>query len=155
MIISNATISWPHLVTPSTKFNVDGTYEVRAEISDSDAQELRDMGVSVKSEEGVNIVNLRKKAKNKNGEAQKAPQVVTADLTAMTSEQISKIGNGTKANLRIRTYDWNFGGKSGTSAVLEGVQVTQLVEYDRGDAEAFEAVETSAIMSDESSDGMY
>lgn len=146
MIIKQATISWPHLVTPSTKFNADGTYEVRAEISDDDAKALRDLGVNVRKDDGKNVISLKKKAKNKNGEVQKPPQVVTADLEVMTEDEIRRIGNGTVANLRVRTYTWEFGGKSGTSAVLEGVQILKLEVYDSGDAESFEAIDTAKGM---------
>ena len=152
MIIKQALISWPHLASPSTKFNADGTYEVLAEVSDADATTLREKGITVKSEDGKNTTTFRKKAKNKKGEDMSRPQVVHADLSELSTNEMRSIGNGTECNIRLRFYDWTFNGRSGTSAVLEGIQITKLVAYEQGAAEEFTAVEVNAEQAD---NGMY
>ena len=48
------------------------------------------------------------------------------------------IGNGSEVNVLYSTYEWEFGGKSGVSADLRAIQVTNLVPYNT-DADAEEA----------------
>jgi len=48
------------------------------------------------------------------------------------------IGNGSEVNVLYSTYEWEFGGKSGVSADLRAIQVTNLIPYNT-DADADEA----------------
>jgi trans-aconitate methyltransferase len=50
------------------------------------------------------------------------------------------IGNGSEVNVLYTTYEWEFKGRSGVSADLRAVQVTNLVPYNT-DADAEEAFE--------------
>ena len=46
----------------------------------------------------------------------------------------AKIGNGSKATVVLSTYDWDFKGKSGTSASIRYLTITDLIEFEPGDS---------------------
>ena len=77
----------------------------------------------------------------------KAPEVVDAGKRAMSG---TLIGNGSEVNVLYSTYDWEFKGRSGTSADLRAVQVTNLVPYnvDADADEAFEVVPDGFVTED-------
>ena len=50
------------------------------------------------------------------------------------------IGNGSKVNVLYEPFEWNFGGKSGVSADLRAVQVTELVPSSTEEDDAFDVV---------------
>ena len=70
----------------------------------------------------------------------KAPEVVDAQKRNMIG---TLIGNGSEVNVLYTTYEWEFKGRSGISADLRAVQVTNLVPYNV-DADADEAFEVVA-----------
>jgi len=67
----------------------------------------------------------------------KAPEVKDAQKRTMIN---TLIGNGSEVNVLYSTYEWEFKGRSGVSADLRAIQVTNLVPYNV-DADADEAFE--------------
>ena len=65
------------------------------------------------------------------------------------------IGNGSEVNVLYSTYDWEYAGKSGVSADLRAVQVTNLIPYN-ADADADNAFDVvpDGFVSNEADEGV-
>ena len=61
------------------------------------------------------------------------------------------VGNGSKVNVLYEPFEWNFGGKTGVSADLRAVQVTELVPYTTEEDDAFDVI-PDGFTSDEAED---
>ena len=98
-------------------------------------------------------MNVKKLATNKDGSAAKPVPVVGNDLMPLDADEISCIGNGSVANVKVRTFEYNFQGREGVGVRLEAVQITNLVHYESASSsvlEGFEAIDAD----DTSSDGI-
>lgn len=56
-----------------------------------------------------------------------APKVLDADLNPFED----LVGNGSLVNVQYRAGEWKFGGRKGVAAYLEGVQILNLVPYEK------------------------
>lgn len=71
------------------------------------------------------VFTFRRKLTNSKGDPMTPPKVVDA----ATNPTKVFIGNGSKVNVSLFLYDYDFQGKTGTSAILSEVQVVELVEF--------------------------
>jgi hypothetical protein len=74
----------------------------------------------------VYYVNLKRWAKSADGKPYEAPKVLDA---AKEPVNPSIVGNGSKGKLKVYQYEWNKGGRSGTTTIFVALQVLDLVEY--------------------------
>lgn len=123
--------------------------------SKEQCDELKDLGFNPKvqeDDEGVYYkLSLRKDAVKKNGSANKPVPVFGRDM--MPIEDVNQIGNGTVANVKVHSFDYNYKGKSGISFRLDAIQVVELVEYKSGSVtDGFDIIpedQTSSVAGDD------
>lgn len=93
------------------------------------------------TEDGRISFNLKRKATKANGEANSKVRVVDAQRNELDA---SKIGNGSKGNVIVWQYDYEFAGSKGMTTSLTAVQVTDLVVYEGSAGSVdFDVVEAS------------
>jgi len=129
---------WASVTSPNTTFDSDGVWTM--DVGNLDAKNKKiatEDGISVKNknDDRGDFVTIKRKVRRKDGNMNKAPEVVDAQKRAMIG---TLIGNGSEVNVLYSTYEWEFGGKSGVSADLRAIQVTNLIPYNT-DADADEA----------------
>lgn len=121
-VVIEGVLEWAHLAKPnemSGKFQVDV-----CQLDKSAIKELKAAGLEV--QDGA------KKGKEGKGfyVTPKATRPVTiVDSMKNSLDCADAIGNGTKAKVAIRAFDYNYKGKSGVGAGLQAIQVLNLVEY--------------------------
>ena len=135
VVIKNAQIWWTKLDKPVDPFGAGPAYEVQVRTSDeAQATEWKGMGLNVKKMDDYFKVSLKRKATNKNGTENKAPDIYINDIPATDAEKRS-IGNGSIANIRCFQYDYSVGGRSGTATQFNAIKVTELKSYEGGSDE--------------------
>lgn len=135
MILTNVELFWAKLdpSNPDNGFSGDKpqwNVQLRTRSKDQ-VKEWKEIGLNVitdDDEEGIVYrVNVRKDALKKDGSANKPVPVVGSDL--MPVEDVTAIGNGTTANVKLRTFEWKFNGKEGVGVRLDAIQVVKMKEY--------------------------
>ena len=69
-------------------------------------------------------------------------RVVDSNVTPIENRR--SIGNGSKGNVIVWQYNYEFAGKTGVASSLTAVQVTDLVEYTPTQTDDFSAIESAA-----------
>ena len=131
---------WASIVSPNTTFDSDGVWSIdvgnldkkNIEVAKNDGLEIKNKG-----DDRGDFVTVKRKVRRKDGSMNKAPEVKDAQKRTMIN---TLIGNGSEVNVLYSTYEWEFKGRSGVSADLRAIQVTNLVPYNV-DADADEAFE--------------
>ena len=141
---------WASIVSPNTTFDSDGVWSIdvgNLDKKNTDIAKADGLSVKNKGDDRGDFVTVKRKVRRKDGNMNKAPEVVDAGKRAMSG---TLIGNGSEVNVLYSTYDWEFKGRSGTSADLRAVQVTNLVPYnvDADADEAFEVVPDGLVTED-------
>ncbi len=135
MIIKNATLFWSKLGTRVDQ-GFDGnspawTTELRTR-EKSEAENWKDAGLNVKTKDDDQglfwSVSVKKPTHTKDGRPQVAPPVVGKDK--MPFSDPDSIGNGTVANVKIHTFDYDYNGRKGVGFRLDAVQIVDLVEFE-------------------------
>ncbi len=141
---------WASIVSPNTTFDSDGVWSV-------DVANLDEKNVNIAKEDGLDVKNkgddrgsfvtVKRKVRRKDGNMNKQPEVVDASKRNIAS---TLIGNGSEVNVLYSTYEWEFKGRSGVSADLRAIQVTNLIPYnvDADADEAFEVVPDGFVTED-------
>lgn len=140
-IVLSGVLYWAHVTKPSKE---SGKYQCVVKISDTDAERLDDLGVDVKDEQKTGKNEKGKdvilKGNFVNAKSNFKPDIIDSKKRELPEDL--ELGNGTKANVAVSTFDWTFKKKSGTSLNLDGIQVLELVEFKRKSArDAFDEVE--------------
>jgi len=155
MILSNIEIRWARLDPLQVDMGYDKAtpqWNLQAITRDKkQAEEWKSAGLAPKpdtDDTGIFYrIQVKKLATNKDGSPAKPVIVVGSDL--MPFEDPSRIGNGTIANVKVRTFDYDFQGRKGVGLRLEAVQITQLEAYEGAGGgalagfEAFDVDDTS------------
>ncbi len=129
MSVISGTAYWASITLPNTTFDVDGVYTIdicqledkNKDIVVQDNLEIKNIG-----DERGDFITAKMKVRRKNGGVNAPPKVVDSKLNPITNDLI---GNGSKVKVSYRPFDWTFGNRSGVSAGLNSVQVTDLIEY--------------------------
>ena len=140
MSVIKGSAYWASIVSPNTTFDSDGVWSIdvgnldkkNIEIAKNDGLEIKNKG-----DDRGDFVTVKRKVRRKDGGMNKAPEVKDAQKRTMIN---TLIGNGSEVNVLYSTYEWEFKGRSGVSADLRAIQVTNLVPYNV-DADADEAFE--------------
>lgn len=123
-VIIEATLFWPNLNRVN---DMSGKYQVDlGDLDKNSIKAVQGLGLTVRTDEpkddkpdrGQFITAKSKypfKVLFKNG-----VEVVSLD----------RVGNGTKARIKVNSYDWQFKGKSGSSLSAKVIQITDLCEYE-------------------------
>jgi hypothetical protein len=131
---------WASIVSPNTTFDSDGVWSIDvANLDEKNINIAKADGLDVKNkgDDRGSFVTVKRKVRRKDGNMNKQPEVVDAAKRNIAN---TMIGNGSEVNVLYSTYEWEFKGRSGVSADLRAVQVTNLIPYNV-DADADEAFE--------------
>ena len=141
---------WASIVSPNTTFDSDGVWSI--DVSNLDEKNINQakadgLDVKNKGDDRGDFVTVKRKVRRKDGNMNKAPEVKDAQKRTMIN---TLIGNGSEVNVLYSTYEWEFKGRSGVSADLRAVQVTNLIPYnvDADADEAFEVVPDGFVTED-------
>lgn len=133
IIIKDVQLFWAKLDKPVSPFGVD-QYELQIQGDKKREKEFEQFG-KVKSIEGGKVsVNLKKKAFKKDGSDAAKVRVVDAGKKELNP---TLIGNGSTGNVMVYCSPYEIKlpngkiSKSGISTMLVGVQVTDLVRFER------------------------
>ena len=139
VLINDVEINFPKLVTPYKNQFGGENYEMQIVVAADRAKEIsKQISKEGKTlDDGRVSFNLKRKSTRANGEANGAPRVVDGSKAPLDG---SKIGNGSKGNVIVYVYDYEFGGQEGRSHSITAVQVTDLVVYERADTVDFDTV---------------
>ena len=149
--VISGTAYWASVITPNTKFDADGVWTIDVgNLDDLNKKKAQKDGLTVKNkgDEKDDFVTIKRKVRNAKGNLNRQPNVVDANKTLITE---TMIGNGSKVNVLYEPFEWNFGGKTGVSADLRAVQVTELVPYTTEEDDAFDVI-PDGFTSDEAED---
>ena len=149
--VISGTAYWASVITPNTKFDADGVWTIDVgNLDDLNKKKAQKDGLTVKNkgDEKEDFVTIKRKVRNAKGSLNRQPNVVDANKRLITD---TMIGNGSKVNVLYEPFEWNFGGKTGVSADLRAVQVTELVPYSTEEDDAFDVV-PDGFTSDEAED---
>ena len=149
--VISGTAYWASVITPNTKFDTDGVWTIDVgNLDDLNKKKAQKDGLTVKNkgDEKEDFVTIKRKVRNNKGNLNRQPNVVDATKRLITE---TMIGNGSKVNVLYEPFEWNFGGKTGVSADLRAVQVTELVPYTTEEDDAFDVV-PDGFTSDEAED---
>ena len=125
VVIKDVEFNWANVINPKSPF---GTLQWDIQVVTYDAakaEEMKAAGINLKKDGNKFYGNVKRKTVSAKGQPMSAPIVKGV-------EEGQSIGNGSKGNLKVFSYDYNVGGRSGTSAMLVGINVTDLVEYSGG-----------------------
>jgi hypothetical protein len=149
--VISGTAYWASVISPNTKFDADGIWTIDVgNLDDLNKKKAQKDGLTVKNkgDEKEDFVTIKRKVRNNKGNLNRQPNVVDATKRLITE---TMIGNGSKVNVLYEPFEWNFGGKTGVSADLRAVQVTELVPYTTEEDDAFDVV-PDGFTSDEAED---
>ncbi len=141
---------WASIVSPNTTFDSDGVWSI--DVSNLDEKNINQakadgLDVKNKGDDRGSFVTIKRKVRRKDGNMNKQPEVVDAAKRNIAN---TMIGNGSEVNVLYSTYEWEFKGRSGVSADLRAVQVTNLIPYnvDADVDEAFDVVPDGFVTED-------
>ena len=149
--VISGTAYWASVISPNTKFDADGVWTIDVgNLDDLNKKKAQKDGRTVKNkgDEKDDFVTIKRKVRNAKGNLNRQPNVVDANKTLITE---TMVGNGSKVNVLYEPFEWNFGGKTGVSADLRAVQVTELVPYTTEEDDAFDVI-PDGFTSDEAED---
>tara|TARA_R100000781_G_C3987269_1_gene95652 strand:+ start:50 stop:523 length:474 start_codon:yes stop_codon:yes gene_type:complete len=149
--VISGTAYWASVITPNTRFDPDGVWTIDVgNLDDLNKKKAQKAGLTLKNkgDEKEDFVTMKRKVRNAKGSLNRQPNVVDANKRLITD---TMIGNGSKVNVLYEPFEWNFGGKTGVSADLRAVQVTELVPYSTEEDDAFDVV-PDGFTSDEAED---
>lgn len=143
VIISNVELNWAKLAKPITNQFGATQYELQIATTDkAHADKISaDTGLSFKEKDGKFVMNLKRKAMDSKGAAMTPVRVVDANKAELNG---GSIGNGSKGNVIVWQYEYEFAGRKGVGSSLTAVQVTDLVKYERTADVDFDSVSTDA-----------
>ena len=149
--VISGTSYWASVISPNTKFDADGVWTIDVgNLDDLNKKKAQKDGLTIKNkgDEKEDFVTFKRKVRNNKGNLNRQPNVVDANKRLITE---TMIGNGSKVNVLYEAFEWNFGGKTGVSADLRAVQVTELVPYTTEEDDAFDVI-PDGFTSDEAED---
>jgi hypothetical protein len=131
IVVRDVTFNYPKLVTKHAPF---GTLQWDVQVvtnNDATKAQLESAGVKMKSGENKTwYANIKRKAIKSDGEEMSPPVILNSEKEPLATDKVKSMGNGTTGHIKLFSYDWDVGGKSGTSAMLVAIQVTDYIAYE-------------------------
>jgi hypothetical protein len=122
-IVRDVSFYYAKLDKPVSPFGTD-IYDLQVRFPATRVEEMSAYGKVRPVEDGQFAINVTRKAMN--AKKIKTPvRVVDKDKNPIKD----LIGNGSKGNVILYSYDWEVSGRSGTKTVLIAVQVLDLLKY--------------------------
>ena len=125
-LIENVELNWARLSAPVTPFG-NGTAQWELQIATTDpvlAGQMGENNLNVKEKDGKYVVALKRKAIKADGIPMTPVRVVDAQKNPIADS--SSIGNGSKGNVIVWQYDYEYAGKKGIANSLTAVSYTHL-----------------------------
>ena len=139
VIVKDVELWFAKLDKPVAPFNNEQRWEVQIRTSDEAADMWKkDYFLNTKEVDGNYVVNVHKNAVNKEGDDVDPPQIVDKARTPIKG---NNIGNGSKGNVKLFQYPYDVAGRKGTSSMLVGLQVVDLVPYEPDSSIDFEVLD--------------
>ena len=137
VIINDVELNWCKLAKPMTNQFGATQYEMQIVAKDkAHADKITaETGISFKEKDGKFQSNLKRKATKRDGSDNGAPRVVDSNKAPL--ENPGSVGNGSRGNIIVWQYEYEFGGRKGVGNSLTAVQVTSLVKYENKNAVDF------------------
>lgn len=150
VIIRNVEFHFANLMKSHAPFGEE-IWDVQIRVTDEDTiKTLKELGVNMKPhDDGYHHANVKRRVKNRKGDAN--TPVVVVDAQKNPWNPTVNIGHGSTGHIKLFSFDYNVGGRSGTGAMLSAVQVVDLVEYKGSDGVDFD-VEGDAPAAPDSED---
>ena len=127
VMINDVELRWARLDTPFKNQFGGENWELQIVAGTDRTEEFAQFGKVKDLGDGMIGLNLTRKAMKKDGSPMEPVRVVDAARTPIENRR--GIGNGSRGNVIVWTYDYEFAGKPGKASSLTAVQVTELVEY--------------------------
>ncbi|MDA8747427.1 hypothetical protein N9M66_04375 [Litoreibacter sp.] len=122
-IVRDVSFYYAKLDKPVSPFGTE-IYDLQVRFPANRVKEMSAYGKVRPVEDGQFAINVTRKAMN--AKKQKTPvRVVDKDKNPIKD----LIGNGSKGNVILYSYNWEVSGRSGIKTVLIAVQVTELIKY--------------------------
>jgi len=122
-IVRDVTFYYAKLDKPVSPFGTE-IYDLQVRFPATRVEEMSSYGKVRPVEDGQYAINVTRKAMN--AKKQKTPvRMVDKDKNPIKD----LIGNGSKGNVILYSYDWEVSGKSGRKTVLIAVQILELIKY--------------------------
>ena len=136
MILKNVKLYWSKLDINNPDMGFDGNTPqlvTKAVMDKETAEAAKKAGVNVKVGEDKDgnverFAHLKKPAVKRDGTPNKGVPVVGADL--MPIADLSSIGNGSTANVKLFLGEYTYNGRSGISVRLNAIQITDLIIFE-------------------------
>ena len=114
------------IIDPNTKF--DPVWSIQVEVDDDNRSVIESAGLNItnKDDDRGDFVTIKRRVMRKDGTQRAAPIVKDSQNNLWNGKLIA---NGSTVNVKAVPYEWNYAGKSGTSADLAAVQVVDFIEY--------------------------
>lgn len=125
-VIRDLEFYWANVYKPHAPFGTE-IWDIQLRTTDeAKVKECAELGITLKPHtDGYFFGNIKRKTTNAKGESMDPPKVFDA-----AKEQMDEaIGNGSKGNIKVFSYDYKVGGRKGRTAMLTAVQVVDLVPY--------------------------
>ncbi len=114
---------WAYVIVPNTRFTPKYTIDL---VVDEEGKALLEKnGIQVSPYEEAFKAKFTLNVTSFSGEINEPPIVVDCNNEIMDIN----IGNGSEVIVMYHPYEWSHSGRTGTKAILEGIQVIKLVEY--------------------------
>lgn len=134
IVIRDVELNWANVFVAKSPFGAM-QWDIQVKTTDpKKAEEMKAAGINIKNKDGAFVANIKRKTVSAKGTPNEAPKVLLNKAEWPTGKVI---GNGSTGDVKVFSYDYNVAGRSGTSAMLSAVNVTNLVEYEGSDNEDF------------------
>ena len=151
VVIKNVTLNYAKLAKPVSPFGTE-QYEVQIATSNPETiSQMKEAGLNVKEKDGMSVAGLKRKATRADGSPNGAPKVFNGQLSELTEEEVSKMGNGSTGSVKIFQYPYDAGGRKGTASSLTAIQVTNYIKYEGGVTDGFDLEVSEPSISEDSS----
>ena len=137
MTILKGKAFWAAVAQPNTTF--EPVWQVDLALDKAGVKAAKATGVEVKNkgDDRGDFISIKRKVNRKDGGTNNPPAVVDNELRPFTD----LIGNGSLVNVKFKTFDWEYRGKSGVGTDLVKIQVVEHVSYaGDSDEEDFEVI---------------
>lgn len=122
---------WTSIVQPNTTFEPVWSVDVALTGDQLDKAKALGLPIKNKGDERGDFVKIKRNVTRRDGTSNNQPIMVDSQKRVMTD---TLVGNGSDVNVAFKTYDWEYGGKSGVGADLAKLQVVNLIPYANDDA---------------------
>tara|TARA_R110000765_G_scaffold141511_1_gene242459 strand:+ start:1136 stop:1567 length:432 start_codon:yes stop_codon:yes gene_type:complete len=123
--------NWASITQPNTRF--EPKYCIDVVLEDDKANELKELGFTIKDKEGGPTITLTRKVNGPRGTVREAPALMDAQKAPLNC----LVGNGSKVKVQGRPWEMNRNGQDFKGLELQAVQVLDLVHYSSGDGDEF------------------